>query len=292
MCFELLIRSLITFKRYNGTYFWSIVLCSCGLTLFTTSKIIIIFVKDIPFINNLVLLEVGWVLVTNGFTLVLWSRLHLVLRERRFLNLLLLIIILSGISGHVYRITTLFLDVTRGTHSSKNPWLMYNVEDAFISSLYIFYTIRLLEASSSARRRRVVALAVSVQIAVILMETALAIFYYTEIYLLSDMLTSFFKAIELRMEFVVLNQLQELFSGDQQRLKLMPILDFENTNPQRPTSIVQEHTAVTTSLTATRYLRSARSGSNIAVGCCEDNDNIERLERQYLGNWDEKETTP
>src|ERR1700753_748852 len=108
MSLELLLRVCMTFSRQNGLYFWSIVSTTGGIILYNTADILNQFKSNNSEVLLQILLNVGWGLMTTGFSLVLWSRLHLVTNNSRLLKLLLGVIIFNAIVWNALEIGIAF----------------------------------------------------------------------------------------------------------------------------------------------------------------------------------------
>lgn len=82
---ELIIMVLLTFHRYRGLYFWSLLIAACGIIPYSLGFLL-------KFMNittgnarwaAVVMLTVGWWPMITGQSIVLWSRLHLILNGVR-----------------------------------------------------------------------------------------------------------------------------------------------------------------------------------------------------------------
>jgi hypothetical protein len=100
MCIELLVLVYVTFKRHSGIYFWSIIVTTFGLILQTTGYILKEFENSCPPVLVTIICKLGWVSNVSGFSIVLWSRLHLVVNDSRVLRGVLIMIIINGIACH------------------------------------------------------------------------------------------------------------------------------------------------------------------------------------------------
>jgi hypothetical protein len=81
---ELLAIVFLTFSRYRGVYFWSLLVASWGIIPFSLG-ILIKFFNLVPgnsWVSEL-LLTIGWWTMVSGQSVVLWSRLHLMLTGTR-----------------------------------------------------------------------------------------------------------------------------------------------------------------------------------------------------------------
>lgn len=80
---ELIILAFGTFKRYNSVYFWSFLISSIGILPYSIG-LLFKSLGSIRAINSgyrwitLVLITIGWYAMVTGQSLVLWSRLHLI----------------------------------------------------------------------------------------------------------------------------------------------------------------------------------------------------------------------
>jgi hypothetical protein len=82
---ELAVLILLTFSHYTGLYFWSLLFSSFGHVLYALGflfKFFEIIVGDARW-ASVVPLTVGWYLMVTGQSVVLWSRLHLIVIGER-----------------------------------------------------------------------------------------------------------------------------------------------------------------------------------------------------------------
>lgn len=90
---ELQLRIWLSFKRYAGLYFWSMFLSSWGCAIHALSFVFLDF-KIITQANAVgVMIGVSWWCMVTGQALVLYSRLHLVVRDKRRIRWVLIMII-------------------------------------------------------------------------------------------------------------------------------------------------------------------------------------------------------
>jgi hypothetical protein len=81
---ELMALVFLTFARYHGLYFWSLLIASFGIIPYSLSLLIKFFylISDNQWVSEL-LLTIGWWAMVTGQSVVLWSRLHLILTGSR-----------------------------------------------------------------------------------------------------------------------------------------------------------------------------------------------------------------
>ena len=93
---ELLTLIFLTFKRRAGLYFWSILLASFGILPYCLGWLVTYFDLTHDYVG-MIIETVGWVLVISGQSVVLYSRLHLILTDVFILRTVLAVIIINGL---------------------------------------------------------------------------------------------------------------------------------------------------------------------------------------------------
>lgn len=82
---ELSVMVFLTFKRFSGLYFWSLLLSGIGIIPYALGfllKFMEITTGSLKWLA-VVLLTIGWYPMITGQALVLWSRLHLIVQGER-----------------------------------------------------------------------------------------------------------------------------------------------------------------------------------------------------------------
>ena len=100
-CIELQLRIWLNFKRYTGLYFWSLLLSSWGCTLHPLCFLLLDFAiwKNAHVAG--VFIGISWWFMVTGQALVLYSRLHLVVRDKRKIRWVLIMIITNVFILHI-----------------------------------------------------------------------------------------------------------------------------------------------------------------------------------------------
>src|SRR3984885_9730672 len=192
MCIELIVLVYVTFKRHSGLYFWSIIITTCGIALQTTGYILKEFKNDCPPILTTIICKLGWVSNVSGFSIVLWSRLHLVVRDPRILRLVLIMIIVDGILLQTPVVVFEFGLISRHHWEYVRPMeimeriqqTIFTCQETIISSLYIYHTRRFLNSGYASHTRKVIGLLVAVQMLVICFDAGLTTFDYCNMFTL------------------------------------------------------------------------------------------------------------
>ncbi|MCJ1390047.1 hypothetical protein MMC18_002905 [Xylographa bjoerkii] len=225
---ELNLTIFLTFKRYRGLYFWSLLISSWGCVLHALGFILKFLVNTswwvpIPFI------EIGWVGMVTGQALVLYSRLHLVVRDDKIMRYVLYMIFFDVFALHIPTIV-----FTVGSNSpNATAWTnMFNVmeriqltgfciQEFIISTVYLWATTKVLKSISHRMTRRVMWQLILINSLCICMDIILICLEYTNEYVGEASIKPMLYAFKLKLEFAVLNQLVGLvqagFSDDSRR---------------------------------------------------------------------------
>ena len=217
MTVELTLQVFFTFKRHNSLYFWSILICTWGVGLHVIGLILKLF-NESNWIISSILFKIGWVGNVTGFSFVLYSRLNLVVRNRKILRAVLVMIITDAFLLHTPIIIFDF------GISSPHPYIWFtpmyimekiqvtwfSVQETIISLLYIYYTRAFLKDTYTHETHRVMYLLIFAQVLAILFDTALITVDWNNMFTLKVTIHPFVYAIKLKLEFIVLNQLLAL----------------------------------------------------------------------------------
>lgn len=215
---ELNITIFLIFKRKDGLYFWSLLIASWGLTCHALGFVLkflvgSVWLVSVPFIT------IGWVAMVTGQAFVLYSRLHLVVRNPKTLRYVLCIIIMDVFALHIP--TIIF---TYGSNSPNNTdqWTArfnvmeriqlagFCIQETIISTLYVVATVRMLRSIYHSSTRRVMMQLIFINFCCIGMDVLLICLEYTGKYVGEASIKSMVYAIKLKLEFTVLNQLMDL----------------------------------------------------------------------------------
>lgn len=128
----------------------------------------------------------------TGFSIVLWSRLHLVVNDPRILKCVLIMIIVIGILCHTPTVVLEFC-LKPGPHDpfrrpmqimTRVQQTIFALQDCFISGLYIFQTKRFFNLGYPLHTRKVIALLFMVQVVVITLDACLTTLEYVDMFTL------------------------------------------------------------------------------------------------------------
>lgn len=217
---ELIALIFVTFRKYRGLYFWSLLVSSAfGVLPYSVGFLMKFFQLTSATWLSVTLLTVGWYTMVTGQSMVLYSRLHLLNRNPKVLRPVLCMIIVDAIILHV---PTTVLTYGSNFASSNHHFVEgYNVmekiqmtgfclQEFVLSGIYIYETIVLLRGNPEHGRRKIMYQLIAINMIIILMDVALLVVEYKNIYVIETTLKGAIYSIKLKLEFAVLGQLIRL----------------------------------------------------------------------------------
>jgi len=86
-----------TFKKYSGLYFWSLLITSWGIAIYALAFLMKFFQIWTNNYVSVTFITIGWYAMVTGQSVVLYSRLHLVVFDRRRTRWVLYMIVIDFI---------------------------------------------------------------------------------------------------------------------------------------------------------------------------------------------------
>ncbi|KFA55337.1 hypothetical protein S40293_10269 [Stachybotrys chartarum IBT 40293] len=222
---EINVKIFFTFRKYTGLYFWSLIFASWGIAIHSLGFLLLFFQLCKNNYVNIVIITLGGVPMVIGQSVVLYSRLHLIVQDRQKIRWVRNMIILSFF---LFTIPPTVLNFGSNSSHSENflrPFHIYekialsgfSAQEIIISSLYMWEArkmLRLMTLYRSGRASRVMWHLIYINILVILMDmTVLG----TELGGAHEIQTTYKSAVysvKLKLEFPVLDQLRSLVAGN------------------------------------------------------------------------------
>lgn len=217
---ELVVLVFITFSRYEGLYFWSLLLSAAvGVIPHALGFLLKFFRLTSAAWLSVTLLTVGWYLMVTGQSVVLYSRLHLVLRNPKVLRRVLYMIIIDAVCLHL---PTTVLTYGSNFDGSNGAFIQgYNImekiqmtgfciQEFIISGLYIRETVKMLRLNPDRSNRKIMYQLLSINLLIILMDLGLLIVEYLNFYIIETTLKGAIYSVKLKLEFAVLGKLVHL----------------------------------------------------------------------------------
>ncbi|KAI1857739.1 uncharacterized protein JN550_013075 [Neoarthrinium moseri] len=225
---ELNYMVLWTFRKRRGLYFWSLVVATWGIAVNSIGYLL----EHLQLINQTqiysTLIVIGWICMVTGQSVVLYSRLHLVMPDEKRLRAVLWMIIINAVVLHI-PVTVLVY----GSNSSnpapffktysiyeKIQLTIFFLQETIISGLYVWETVNLLRFTKDIRgkrgARRVLNHLIFVNIVVIMLDISILGLEFSDYYNLQTGYKPLVYSIKLKMELSILNQLVELTRASSQ----------------------------------------------------------------------------
>jgi hypothetical protein len=214
---ELIVLIFVTFKKFRGLYFWSLLIsASCGVIPYSLGFLMKYFQLTSATWLSVTLLTVGWYAMVTGQSIVLFSRLHLVTRNQKVLQRVQYMIIMNAVCLHIP--TTV---VTYGSNfdSANNRFIVgYNVmekiqmtgfclQEFILSGIYICEAVGLLKISPEAGSRKIMYQLLSINLLIIIMDIGLLVVEFLNLYIIETTLKGVIYSIKLKLEIAVLGKL-------------------------------------------------------------------------------------
>jgi hypothetical protein len=207
------------FKKRNGLYFWSFVVATWGIAPHAVGFVLKFFQVTTLDLLSSAIVGIGWACMVMGQSLVLYSRLHLVIRDRSQTRWVLYMIIFNAI---VLGIPLFVLAMgANSQHSARflPGFLIYDkvqivvicVQETIISIIYIYETVRLLGHDTGSNGRgplqKLLRHLVFVNIVVLILDITLLAVQFSGHYEIQTTYKTAVYSIKLKIEFSVLNRL-------------------------------------------------------------------------------------
>ncbi|KAH7113732.1 hypothetical protein B0J11DRAFT_445735 [Dendryphion nanum] len=209
---------LASFKQRKGLYFWSLVIANWGIAPHAIGFILKFFqVTNLDMLSSIIV-GIGWICMVIGQSVVLYSRLHLVVHDVARIRWVLYMIIFTGI---VIGCPLLVLAMgSQSIHSARflPGFMIYDrvqlvvisVQEGIISIIYIYETVRLLGQGDIRRKaplKKLLLHLIVVNIVVLLFDISLLAVQFSGMYMIQTTYKTAVYSIKLKIEFSVLNRL-------------------------------------------------------------------------------------
>jgi hypothetical protein len=209
------------FKQRRGLYFWSLIVATWGIAPHAIGFVLKFFQVTTLDLLSSAIIGFGWVCMVTGQSVVLYSRLHLVVRDQTRIKWVLYMIIFDAIALGVPLFT-----LAMGTNSKhaerflpgflifdKIQLVVISVQEMIISLIYIVQTLRLLGSDGGQRReslRKLFRHLILVNIVVLIFDITLLAVQFSGHYEIQTTYKTAVYSVKLKIEFSVLNRLVSL----------------------------------------------------------------------------------
>ena len=221
LIFEVNISVLRYFKKWRGLYFWSLLISSWGTFFHTLGYVTQWWAPSSPWILNTCFILFGWSAMITGQSLVLYSRLHLVVLNRLILRGVLVLIIVTAITIQIPQWVATW-GATDTKFSVTQYWspidsimvrisqAVFLVQEGFFSCLYIWGAVKMLAPNVEVKVKKVMWELIGVSGFLIIMDIVILTLAYTNEHIPKEPVQNFAYAWKLKIEFVILNQLLDV----------------------------------------------------------------------------------
>ena len=160
---ETVVLIFVTFKKRTGLYFWSLLIASGGIILHVLGFLLKFFQLCKNNYANIVIITLGGVPMVIGQSVVLYSRLHLVVQDKSRIQWILVMIVAGFFLFTIPPTILNFLANSRNPGPFLKPFAAYEkimlfgfaTEECIISGLYIWETAKILRLIKPTRGKDV-----------------------------------------------------------------------------------------------------------------------------------------
>ncbi|KAL2703552.1 hypothetical protein AAEP93_004623 [Penicillium crustosum] len=218
---ELIILCLFSFKRWHGNYFWSLLVSSFCIIPYCLGFVLLFFPTGVTPWLCMTLVVLGWYGMITGQSVVLWSRLHLVLQNRKLLRGVLWMICVDAVIFQVP--TTVFLYGTVAhpeSHWARAYDLMervqlvgFCVQELIISMIYVWETVKLLRLRPGGRPQGILNQLLVINIIILILDISIVVIEYVGYYAVQVLFKPVAYSIKLKLEYAILGKLIAIARG-------------------------------------------------------------------------------
>src|SRR4051794_17972478 len=214
---ELVVLCFTRFKRWRGIYFWSLLVASAGIIPYGLGLFLKFFnVVRHNYLGTHTLVTIGWCCMVTGQSMVLWSRLHLIVWNRRVLRGILYLIIFDAIIFHIPTAVVAF-----GTNAPTHPapfvkgynilervqLIGFCIQETLLSAIYIWGTLKFLRSTDETRYRYILYELLLISVIIIFLDGSLVGTQYAGLYSVQTTFKALVYSIKLKLEWAILRKL-------------------------------------------------------------------------------------
>lgn len=214
---ELIFLVFTVFSRYRGLYFWSLLISAMLGIIPDALGLLLKYFELAPIWISVTLSTAGWTIMVTGQSLVLYSRLHLVVLNTKVLKLVLGMIIFDAITVQIPQIIASYGAVyacQRHFTQFFNIWekvqlTVFFVQEIIISTIFIVATTKMMRFNPTRTKRRsnIMYQLLLINFVLILMDVSLLVLEYMGLFITQTVLKCFFYTVKLKLEIAVLSRL-------------------------------------------------------------------------------------
>ncbi|KAH8661048.1 hypothetical protein BGZ61DRAFT_369830 [Ilyonectria robusta] len=216
---ELLVLIFATFKRYRGRYFWCLLVASFSIILHALAFLLKLFhLSRIGFLN-IAIVDVSWVGMVTGQSMVLWSRLHLVAHSEKILRAALWMIMIDAIVLHI---PTSVLQFCTNSPNPPAPFvkgydtmeriqlIVFCVQEIILSTIYIWETVKMLRLRPGRQSQIILRQLLIINVIIVVLDASVIGIQYAGYYAVQVTIKPMVYSIKLKLEFAILGKLVKI----------------------------------------------------------------------------------
>jgi hypothetical protein len=220
---ELHVFILSTFKSRRGLYFWSFTVSTWGVALNSIGYLLKNHAPTKPHLYSTFII-IGWCPMVTGQSVVLYSRLYLLMRNKKRLRAVLIMIITNAVWLHLPVIVLVYGSNSETPKPFERPYVIYEklqlcvffAQECIISGLYVWETTRLLklkETIGNSNTSRVLIHLIYVNVIIILLDIAIMSLEFAGMYDVQTAWKPLAYSVKLKLEFSILDRLVDLIQN-------------------------------------------------------------------------------
>ncbi|TDZ53941.1 hypothetical protein CTRI78_v006649 [Colletotrichum trifolii] len=217
---EIYVLILTTFRQRRGRYFWSMVVANTGILVHAIASMLRYLRRSGTIIPGAFAL-CAWMAMVTGQSVVLWSRLHLVVYNRTWTRLVLGIVVTNGLAIHV-PMAVFWVLCWATPREAQAAWIerygvyekvsivVFTLQETLLTGIFArqgFLNLRPLFAFKTRSAKRMLWYLLGLFVLVFLLDMALVTLEYTSNFIFQTTSKPLVYSIKLKVEFTVLNRL-------------------------------------------------------------------------------------
>jgi hypothetical protein len=286
---ELTLLIFATFRQRKGLYFWSMLVATWGIAPHGVGFIFKFFQVVTSDMVSAVIVGIGWASMVIGQSVVLYSRLHLIVQDERRTRWVLYMITFNAI---VIGIPLYIMALGANSKASarflplflifdKIQLVLFSVQEGIISGIYIYETIRLLGFGGNRRDvhiRNLLTHLILVNVVVLVFDITLIATQFSGHYEIQTTYKTAVYSVKLKIEFSVLNRLIHVVKDDRRVDGNLPLDTFISSKKTRSRTLSGRHSSFVRMDDISRAEKNeADSSARISKAAIEELDSISHI---------------
>ncbi|KAH6956916.1 hypothetical protein DER45DRAFT_614864 [Fusarium avenaceum] len=291
---ELLALILTSSRRRNDLYSWSLAVASFGVLPYATGWLIryLNIIGDVP---DMLINDIGWILLTTGQALVLYSRLDLLVKSTTVLKIAKWMIIINGVIWHSTVTVLLFAISTHQKLDHNGVFLkvqkvqltFFCVQNFVLSGLYLWRTTDIIKRKEpEIQIPRIIWQLFAINVMIVVIDICLLAMGFTDNLLWQQGVKAVAYSVKLKAEFAVLGQLGDyVHRGGELICSECPMFGFVEMEPEPPPKTKPPQRTVSSEATHIERVRqhstvsaaeSSRAREGMSQEIADDNNGVKK----------------